>query len=68
MEKLSVSDDLWTDILSNKKNKLYYKGERYIELGSHVLQTHSKKNKEVIRVVKVFYNKDRDITIVDFEI
>lgn len=68
MEKLSVSDDLWSDILSNKKNKLYYKGEKILDLGSYVLETNSKNNKEVIRVVKVFYNKDRDITIVDFEI
>jgi len=68
MEKLSVSDDLWSDILSGQKTKLYYKGEKILDLGSYILETHLKNNKEVVRITKVYYNKDKNITIVDFEI
>ena len=68
MEKLSVSDDLWSDILSGQKTKLYYKGEKILDLGSYVLETHSKKNKEIVRVIKVSYKKNKDITTVEFEL
>jgi len=68
MEKLSVSDDLWSDILSGQKTKLYYKGEKTLDLGSYVLETNLKNNKEVVRITKVYYNKDKNITVVDFEL
>ena len=68
MQKLSISDDLWVDILSGKKSRLYYKGKLDFILSSSLLETNSGKDKKVIRVVKVDYREDRDITVVDFEL